>query len=207
MIAYRNIILRDFIESDIEKRVYWETTETEWQLWDSPWEYDGLTAAEKERDLNKYRAAMHSWAEKYKNLPDSKQRSSFQIVTNDRFKKYIGWVNSYRIDETYNFTKDHGYCTVGIDIPDLTVRGKGYSYQALYVFIKYLLRHSEKSVYTQTWSGNERMLHVAEKIGFEECGRNTGVRLVRGKTYDGLTLKLNMEKFEVFSGKMKEQEF
>lgn len=26
----KDIILRDFIESDIEKRIYWETVENEW---------------------------------------------------------------------------------------------------------------------------------------------------------------------------------
>lgn len=31
------VILRDFKESDIEKRIYWDTVETEWQLWDAPW--------------------------------------------------------------------------------------------------------------------------------------------------------------------------
>lgn len=35
------VVLRDFIESDIENRIYWETTENEWQLWDAPWEYEG----------------------------------------------------------------------------------------------------------------------------------------------------------------------
>ncbi len=23
--------------ADIEDRIYWETVETEWQLWDAPW--------------------------------------------------------------------------------------------------------------------------------------------------------------------------
>lgn len=43
------IILRDFIETDIEKRVYWETAETEWQKWDAPWEYETLSDEEKKK--------------------------------------------------------------------------------------------------------------------------------------------------------------
>ena len=31
------LILRDFEEKDIEKRVFWETVETEWKKWDAPW--------------------------------------------------------------------------------------------------------------------------------------------------------------------------
>lgn len=32
------VILRDFIKEDIEDIIRWETIETEWQLWDTPWE-------------------------------------------------------------------------------------------------------------------------------------------------------------------------
>ena len=87
---------------------------------------------------------------------------------------------------------------VGIDIPDSKARGKGYGAQALCMFIKYLLDKGIDDIYTQTWSGNERMIHIAEKIGFEEYRRKKEFRLVRGKKYDGLTFRLNMEKFNYF---------
>ena len=45
-------------------------------------------------------------------------------------------------------------------------------------------------VFTQTWSGNVRMLRVAEKLGFVPYARVKGIRTVRGKKYDALTLKL-----------------
>lgn len=64
------------------------------------------------------------------------------------------------------------------------------------MFIKYLLERGEAPIFTQTWSGNHRMIHVAEKIGFEECRRKKDLRMVRGERYDGLTFKLNVEKFE-----------
>ena len=37
------VLLRDFKREDIAKRIEWETEKTEWQLWDGPWEYEGLT--------------------------------------------------------------------------------------------------------------------------------------------------------------------
>lgn len=195
LLTAKDIILRDFIEEDIEKRISWETTETEWQLWDGPWEYEGLTEAEKETNLKKYIEQMHQWVEYYKSLPDEQFRRTFQIVTNDAEKRYIGWVNSYQIDSDYNFTKADGCRAVGIDIPDLAARGKGYSYQALSSFICYLHSHGEKEIYTQTWSGNERVFHIVERLGFEECCRKKDFRTVRGKKYDGLTFRLNQEKF------------
>ena len=36
------------------------------------------------------------------------------------------------------------------------------------------------------------------KIGFEECRRKENFRLVRGERYDGLTFRLNEEKFRQF---------
>lgn len=198
MLKAKDIYLRDFAESDIEKRIYWETIETEWQLWDVPWEYECLTEAEREQELQDYIVAMQQWVEQCKQYSDEQKRYAFQIATNDLEQRYIGWVSSYKIDTDYNYTKDQGYRAVGINIPELSVRGKGYSYQALGVFIQYLLEHGEREIYTQTWSGNTRMMHIAEKIGFEECCRKIGIRTVRGQVYDGLTFKLNHEKFTAF---------
>lgn len=198
MIVTKNIILRDFIEADIEKRIYWETVETEWQFWDGPWEYEGLTEDEKETGLLKYIDTMHKWVKRYQTISENEKRDTFQIVTNDAEKKYIGWVSSYRIDDDCNINADNGHCTVGIDLPDISARGKGYAYQALCVFINYLLEHGEKGIYIQTWSGNERMIHIAQKIGFKEYHRKVGIRSVRGKTYDDLTFQLDMNKFKKF---------
>ena len=198
MIKAKDIILRDFIESDIAKRIYWETIETEWQLWDAPWEYEGMTEAEREQELQDYSKTMQQWVEQCKQYSEDQKRYAFQIVTNDAEQRYIGWVSSYRIDTEYNYTKYQGYRTIGINIPDMSARGKGYSYQALAAFIHYLLEHGEKEIHTQTWSGNTRMIHIAEKMGFEECCRKVGVRSVRGQVYDGLTFKLNRDKFAAF---------
>jgi len=139
---------------------------------------------------------MRQWVEYYRNLPVDTRRNTFQIVTNDAAHTYIGWVNAYRIDDNFCYTKQNGHCTVGINIPAMDARGKGFSYQALGTFIDYLLACGEPGIYTQTWSGNVRMIHIAEKIGFEECCRKVGIRTVRGKSYDGLTFRLNKEKYD-----------
>jgi RimJ/RimL family protein N-acetyltransferase len=46
------------------------------------------------------------------------------------------------------------------------------------------------ALYTQTWSGNTRMIRCAEKLGFVECNRYVGIREVEGKAYDALTFRL-----------------
>lgn len=197
-IVFKDIILRDFVEEDIEKRVHWEKEETEWQQWDAPWEYEGLTKRQKEEELQGYIDTMRRWVKYYQSIGEDEKRDMFQIVSNGDQQTYIGWVSAYCIDDNWDFTNKKGRCTVGIDIPDMSARGKGYSYQALCAFIDYLFAHEEEEIYTQTWSGNGRMIHIAAKMGFEECHRKAGLRTLQGKAYDGLTFKLNKEKYNSF---------
>lgn len=197
MLKSKDIILRDFKESDIEKRIYWETEETEWQLWDGPWEFEGLVGAEKRAHLQRYVKRLRERATK--RIPEHEKRISFQIDTCGEDPRYIGWMASYYLTERFGLTRSiTTRCAVGIDIPDRSARGRGYAYQALSLFIDYLLEHGETEIYIQTWSGNERMVHIAEKMGFEECDRKKNFRTVRGRTYDGLTFRLNEQKYAVF---------
>lgn len=191
-IKNHKVILRDFVESDIDDRTYWETVETEWQLWDAPWEYN----EDEVFDSDKYCKERLEWLEEEKD--ENRIRWSFQICINDESRKHIGWINAYNIDENYNYTKDDGYCTIGIDIPDLSSRGKGYATASWDLFIDYLLSNGIGDIYTQTWSGNERVLGLMKKLGFEECNREHGFRIVRGQLYDGLTFKLNRQKYKDF---------
>ena len=36
-IKYKDIILRDMTEADIEDDIRWNTVETDWANWDAPW--------------------------------------------------------------------------------------------------------------------------------------------------------------------------
>lgn len=61
-IENNKVILRDFIKKDIEDIIRWETIETEWQLWDAPWESnDGFNSEEyKEKEIT-YRLFKIKW--------------------------------------------------------------------------------------------------------------------------------------------------
>ncbi len=63
-------------------------------------------------------------------------------------------------------------------------------------YIRYFLDNGQSELYLQTWSGNFRMLRCAEKLGFMECNKIAGLRIVRGEKYDGLTYRLNVKKFK-----------
>ncbi|MCR5611338.1 MAG: GNAT family N-acetyltransferase [Clostridiales bacterium] len=180
-----NIILRDMIESDIEDYVRWFTVERDWESWDAPWEKED-TCEETERK---------KWTEYYesvKDLSDDAQRWKFEIEWNGR---HIGWVSSYCIDENYEWVQKSKDCqavynAVGIDICEPELCGKGIGTKTLRAFMNYFFENGVDELYTQTWSGNVRMIRCAEKLGFAECGREAGEREVNGQKYDGLTFRI-----------------
>ena len=184
-IRCESIVLRDMIETDIDDYVRWFTTETEWAGWDAPWE-------PVECDEAAQRAEWTEYFESAKQLSDDELRWKFEIEYNGR---HIGWVSSYLINEDYewiaaNHVKDGQkvHRVVGIDICEKSIWGNGIGTAALKAFIQYCVDNGSEEIYAQTWSGNERMLRCAAKLGFEVCGRNVGTREVRGARYDGLTL-------------------
>lgn len=195
-IEYKNIVLRDMTEADIGDEIRWNTVETDWAHWDAPWESEPelLTfGAEKyrEKELRKL------------GEPPEGIRWSFEIDTKEG--KHIGSVNSYMINGDYEWTPinkakpgERLFRTVGIDICESAFCGKGLGTEALAAFILYYVQNGESEIFTQTWSGNTRMVKCAEKLGFDVCERNVNSRLVRGKKYDGLTFRLNMENFREF---------
>ena len=186
-IQFENIILRDMIESDIEDYVRWFTVEREWEKWDAPWEKED-TDEETER---------RSWTVHYESvkfLPDDELRWKFEIEWNGR---HIGWVSSYMMTENYEWigadTIQPGqtvYRAIGICICETDVWGHGIGTNALRAFMNYYFESGVTELYTQTWSGNTRMIRCGSKLGFAECNRYIGIREIEGKTYDALTFRL-----------------
>lgn len=168
------VYLRTVQTEDIEDYIRWYTTETEWMNWDAPWEdpssIDEITARLRKRI-------------------DHQNPSVLEICLETG--EHIGWVGSYYVDNNSAKT------AVGIDIPEEKFRGRGIGSRALKQWITYLFaKYPEiERLYTQTWSGNERMIGLAEKLGFQEIHRRMGVRKVRGEFYDAITYEITRDKF------------
>ena len=185
-IEFDSIILRDMIESDIEDYVRWFTVEREWENWDAPWEKEDTNEETERRSWTEY-------FESVKDRPDDALRWKFEIEWNGR---HIGWVSSYCIDENYEWIRKNEdgqtvYRAIGICICESDLWGKSIGTNVLRVFINYYFENGVNELYTQTWSGNVRMIRCAEKLGFVECDRDVGEREVDGQKYDGLTFKIN----------------
>lgn len=209
------VILRDFIEADIEDYVRWETVETEWKLWDAPWEHEGKTDEERVAALEEDVAWMRAHAREVASLRDDAPRRRFEVCVvgggggkprqNERTAgatcfhltpaemppmTHIGGVSTYRIDDDFSIAEDGPYLALGIDINSMAARGRGYALRALRLFADYLFEEGAGELYCQTWSGNTRMIGLARKIGFTECCRKPDLREVCGQRYDGVTFVL-----------------
>lgn len=199
-IRYKDIVLRDYLTTDIEDDIRWNTEETEWALWDAPWEMEEELL---KFDPEKFRKETMEELEKAKAKEDF--RWSFEIDTSDGV--HIGGVNSYLINENYEWVREKDvlenqktYHTLGIEIDESAYWGRGLGTQALAAFIQYHLDHGYSELCLQTWSGNTRMIKSAERLGFDICKREIGIRKVRGGIYDGLTFYLDMDKFYAYKG-------
>lgn len=190
-IKYQNILLRDMRESDIDDDIYWRTEETRWADWDAPWEPidpDFDPAAYRRSELERLK----------KPLPE--HRLEFEVDTAEGV--HIGSVNVYCLDGDLEWKRlEEGEelraqrWALGIDINDPAYWSGGWGTQALTAFVRYHLEAGWTDLYTQTWSGNVRMVGLAEKLGFRECRRKEGIRSVRGGVYDGLTFRLDPAAF------------
>ena len=194
-IKYRDIVLRDMVESDIEDWIRWETVDTEWQDWDGP----DLDPGEP-FDADAFRSESietlnHQW--------DSEFRNFFELDTAEG--THIGMVSSYATGPEFEHlswkeAKERGefWHTLGIVICESRNWCHGLGTQALAAFCKQYLDHGFTNIRLQTWSGNIRMVHCTEKIGFREVNRFVGNRHIRGEVYDGLTFQLDLDRFREY---------
>lgn len=183
-ITFENVTLRDMLETDIENYVRWFTKETDWMNYDTPWEQEETTEQQERISWTLYFQSVN-------NLDNTYFRNKFEIEFEG---KHVGWVCSYFIDEKYNWIsqkdiKDFSKVklAVGIDIAESSYLNKKIGTRALKSFIDYCFENGWGEIYTQTWSGNLRMLRCAEKLGFKEINRYEGIREVKGEYFDALT--------------------
>ncbi len=188
----KRIKLRPFAKSDIDDYIRWNTIEIEWMEWDAPWE-------ENDFNIEEYREFSLLKLEKNRPISIYSSREIEIIDTGE----HIGRINSYNIDENYEYTKESKNLTIGIDIYNPKNRKQGYGAEAWSLHIDWLLENGKEDIYTQTWSENYPVLGLFRKLGFELTHTDKAYQKFKGKYVDGLTFKLNAEKFKVAFQKWK----
>ena len=164
------VILRDRLQSDADRFIYWQT-HGEWRLLDAPWE--GVqTSLTGEQEAVLRTQFSKSYTEE---LPSPRKR--IFIARKDNCP--IGWVSRYGEDRTPDAWM------VGIDICEDDLLNKGLGTEALGLWVDYLFANSTvHRIGLDTWSFNPRMRHVAEKLGFVPEGSQREARQWNGQWLD-----------------------
>ena len=191
-IVMNDVVLRDYLPSDVEDEVRWTNIDTAWFYADTPW----MTM--EPVDPDELRADM---MEIMSNMPEDAIRWRFEIEVDGR---HIGMVSSYYLDENYeptpwesidqrrNAEGNHSIRTLGIEICEMDCWGKGIGTKTLTALMDYYRSLGEHRFLLETWSGNDRMLGCAKKLGFTEAKRTKAAYVVNGKEYDALVLEKNV---------------
>lgn len=186
-IQAEDVVLRDMLEADVEDYVRWFTEETEWSAFDAPW-------APLHAEAGKVRADWTAYWQENCRLAEGDLRRRFEMEWEGR---HIGWVCAYPIDENGEWLTEkdlregrEARTAVGISIAQSGIWGRSLGSKALRAFCGYLFERGAEAVYTQTWSGNARMIRCAEKLGFAEYRRCVGQKEVEGQRFDWLTFQL-----------------
>lgn len=165
------VILREATRADIDTLYYWKFEEKE-QLskqWNGP--YIPETFLTKEA----YHEMWASSIDPFLHLPDALVIDVDGVV--------IGTVAFYWVDKHTNWLE------TGIVIYDSTYWHGGYGSEAFQLWIDFLFESSNiHRLGISTWSGNNRMIRVAEKVGMIEEARIRDAREVNKTYYDAIKM-------------------
>jgi RimJ/RimL family protein N-acetyltransferase len=150
-------LLRDFAPEDVERFIDWQS-HGEWRQYDAPWESGDQLSPEQEE---KIRAFFLQLGQGDQPVP----RGRAMICLREDLTP-LGTVNRYR-DSRF---KDVFY--IGISICEDRYLNHGLGSEAFSLWVDYQFENSTvHKIECHTWSLNPRMMHVAEKLGFQLEGR------------------------------------
>lgn len=169
------LTIRTIEEQDLEKlwELIYKEKDPEWKKWDAPYyELKQLTWEEFLEEKEVYVHCDNRWALE---------------VNGD----IIGTVGYYWEHKPSNWLE------MGIVIYDPSYWNGGYGKRAIRTLINHLFTTMPlvRVGYT-TWSGNERMIKVGEKLGMKMEARIRKVRYYNGEYYDSIRMGLLREEWE-----------
>ncbi|SDZ28406.1 GNAT family N-acetyltransferase [Thermoactinomyces sp. DSM 45892] len=175
------VTLRDIKIEDVEKIYYWRyvADDREHLKWNAP--YYPI----EEKSIEKF------IEEEYRLHLDTAKtdqvRSKLAIIVGNKLIGTVGW---YWVDQNTNWLNN------GIVIFDSDYWSGGYGTEAFQMWTNYLFENMDiVRVGISTWSGNERMIGLAKKVGMVEEGRIRNARIVEGKYFDSVKMGVLREEW------------
>ncbi|MGG2065942.1 MULTISPECIES: GNAT family N-acetyltransferase [unclassified Bacillus (in: firmicutes)] len=147
----------------------------EWKRWDAP--YFPFVRQE----FSVFQERIHSKLEK----------DPYSQLIIEKDSEIIGIVTYYWEHEPSRWLE------MGITIYNPTYWNGGYGTEALRMYIDLLFQHMTIGrIGLTTWSGNSRMMKVAEKLGMQLEGRMRKCRYYNGEYYDSIRMGMIREEWE-----------
>lgn len=169
----QKILLRDFERDDLPILRHWLLPGHSWQEYDGPY-YPLLSPEEITAHIEKIavRIDESNWANPRQRL----------VIADEETGELLGQVSRYWISQ------ETDWIAIGIVIYSPEHWGSGRGYEALGLWSDYLFQEMPQIVRLdlRTWSGNQGMMRLAEKLGYQLEARFRRARIVKGQYYDGL---------------------
>lgn len=154
------------------------TPDPEWRRWDAPY----LHAPGNEAGVS---------------LSDFTARALTDLSPDSLRVIEIGGQASGLVTRSWEAPPEGGWLELGIVIFDPACWGQGLGTLALRQWTGLCLHETPAHVLSlTTWSGNERMMGSALRVGYRECGRVRQARLWEGARYDSVRLDLLRREWE-----------
>jgi putative hydrolase of HD superfamily len=166
------IRLRDLRMGDLEDYAHWHRPGHLWQHFDAPYLAGGVDDIDDRVARLRVRIAQREFA-----TPRTRM-----VIADRATDAFIGEVSRYWESRETN------WASVGIVIYDPASWGRGLGYEALGLWCDYLLEALPEWVRIgcATWSGNPRMMRLAEKLGMRQEACHRMARCYQGQYYDAL---------------------
>lgn len=178
-----NIILRELEIKDLEDYLFWSNLSHEYHHYNGPYY--------KQRDLEELRKYIEELRvlllKGEKNVLENKK-----IIADKDTDKIVGLVNWYwKSQETL-------WMEIGIVIFNEEYWGEGIGYIALEMWIDEIFNLNPKLIRIglSTWSGNERMMKLAEKIGLKKEAVYRKARIVSNQYFDSISYGILKEEWK-----------
>jgi len=178
-----NIVLRELELKDLEDYFYWNLPSREFHKFNGPY-YRKRSEEELRKHIGELKLLL---LEGEKNALKNKK-----IIANKDTDEIIGSVNWYwKSQETL-------WMEIGIVVFNDEYWGHGIGYKALRMWIDKVFAQNPKLIRIglSTWSGNERMMKLAEKIGLKREAVYRKARIVDNQYYDSVSYGILKEEWQ-----------
>ncbi len=179
-----NLILRELKIEDMDKYEYWTHPSREYHKYNGPY-YKQTTEIEHVNNMKELRRKLLDG--------DNNVLGKKKVIVDYEANEIIGLVNWYWKSEETNWLE------IGIVIFNENYWGQGIGYKGLKLWINMMFEERKNLVRIglSTWSGNTRMMKLAEKLGLMKEAEYRNARIVDGNYYDSLSYGILKEEWKL----------